>query len=118
MMSTWTTKTETSEVTLPLPGICVAALELRRADEKVAREEAGIERQGSKLVFSTRLGTPVEPRNFNRSWDTRIKKAGVRRITVHDARRTCGTLLADLDVHPAGADNVVRPGHGRSIAKP
>jgi integrase len=23
-----------------------------------------------------------------------------RRITVHDARRTCATLLVDLDVHP------------------
>jgi integrase len=102
------TKTETSEATLPLPNICVAALELRRADEKVAREEVGIEWQGSKLVFTTRLGTPVEPRNFNRSWDTRIKKAGVRRITVHDARRTCGTLLADLDVHPRVAMRILR----------
>ena len=34
--------------------------------------------------------------------------AGVRRITVHDARRTCGTLLADLDVHPRVAMAILR----------
>jgi integrase len=28
------------------------------------------------------------------------EKAGVRTITVHDARKTCATLLVDLDVHP------------------
>jgi integrase len=32
----------------------------------------------------------------------------VRRITVHDARRTCGTLLADLDVHPRVAMAILR----------
>jgi hypothetical protein len=27
---------------------------------------------------------------------------------VHDARRTCGSLLADLDVHPRVAMNILR----------
>jgi integrase len=27
---------------------------------------------------------------------------------VHDARRTCGTLLADLDVHPRVAMKILR----------
>jgi integrase len=35
-------------------------------------------------------------------------KAGVRHITVHDARRTCGSLLADLDVHPRVAMQILR----------
>jgi integrase len=57
-----------------------------------------------------RLGVrhPIEPRNFNRSYDTRIRKADVRRITVHDARRTCGTVLADLEVHPGVAMQTLR----------
>jgi integrase len=38
----------------------------------------------------------------------RCEQAGVRRITVHDARRTCGSLLADLDVHPRVAMQVLR----------
>ena len=40
--------------------------------------------------------------------DARCTKAGVRTITVHDGRRTCGTLLADLDVHPRVAMQILR----------
>jgi integrase len=60
------------------------------------------------LAFTTRYGTPIEPRNFNRFWDSRCGAAGVRRIAVHDARRTCGSLLADLDVHPRVAMQILR----------
>ena len=59
-------------------------------------------------MFTTRYGTPIEPRNFNRSWDARCAKAGVRKITVHDGRRRCGTLLADLDGHPRVAMQILR----------
>jgi integrase len=56
----------------------------------------------------TRHGTPIEPRNFNRSFDTRISKANVSRITVHGTRKTCGSLLATLDVHPRVAMQILR----------
>jgi integrase len=93
---------------LPLPDICVTALRHRQAQQREAKAAAGKAWQGSGLVFTTRYGTPIEPRNLNRSYDTRIRRAGVRRITVHDARRTCGTLLADLDVHPRVAMQILR----------
>ena len=38
----------------------------------------------------------------------RIPKARIPRISVHDARRTCGSLLADLDVHPRVAMQILR----------
>ncbi len=41
-------------------------------------------------------------------WDRRCDAAGVRRITVRDARRTCASLLADLDVHPRVAMQILR----------
>lgn len=44
------------------------------------------------------LDASKETRNFNRSWDVRVKAAGVRRITVHNARRSCASMLAVLDV--------------------
>ena len=47
----------------------------------------------SGLVFTSRAGTPFEPRNLNRRFETRCAKAGFRRITVHDMRHTCATLL-------------------------
>jgi integrase len=102
------TKTEGSDATLPLPPICVTALRLRRAQQDAAREKAGRAWQHSGLVFTTQLGTPIEPRNFFRSFVARIPKAGVPRISVHDARRTCGSLLADLDVHPRVAMQILR----------
>jgi integrase len=94
--------------TLPLPDVCAAALRLRKVEEARARDAAGSAWQGGKLIFTTKWGTPIEPRNVNRSWDTRCAKAGVRKITVHDGRRTCATLLVDLDVHPREVMQILR----------
>ncbi len=102
------TKTETSDARLPLPPICTVALQRHRLLVAQLRERAGEAWQQTPLVFTTMWGTPVEPRNFNRFWDRRCELAGVRRITVHDARRTCGSLLADLDVHPRVAMQILR----------
>jgi len=102
------TKTETSEAPLPLPDICVTALKLRRQQQDADHARAAGAWIDSGLVFTTRHGTPIEPRNFNRSFDRRIVKAEASKITVHGARRTCGSLLAALDVHPRVAMQVLR----------
>lgn len=60
------------------------------------------------MVFTTRHGTAVEPRNFSRSFDRCIVRAQVPRITVHGTRKTCGSLLAALDVHPRVAMQILR----------
>ena len=103
-------KTEDSDAddTVPLPDICSAALELRRDQQDAARERAGARWRGSDLVFTTRWGTPIEPRNFNRSFALRCARAGVPRIRVHDTRHTCASLLAALDVHPRVAMRILR----------
>lgn len=101
-------KTETSEAGLPLPSICLAALKLRKEQQKRDAEKAGETWANTGLVFTTKHGTPIEPRNFNRSFDRRIEKAGVRRITVHGTRGTCATLLVALDVHPRVAMRILR----------
>jgi integrase len=102
------TKTEASDATLPLPGICVAALRVLKADQQRSKEAAGHDWEESGFVITTRTGKPFEPRNFNRRFETRRKRAGVRWITVHDTRRTCATLLAALDVHPRVAMRILR----------
>lgn len=102
------TKTEASDAPLPLPAICVAALRLRKAQQERDRERHAARWRETGLVFTTRYGTPIEPRNFNRSFDYRIARASVRRITVHGTRKTCGTLLAALDVHPRVAMQILR----------
>ena len=103
-------KTEDSDAddTLPMPDICSAALRLRHEQQTATREQAGDHWHASDLVFTTRWGTPIEPRNFNRSFDRRCAKAGVRRIRVHDTRHTCASLLPALDVHPRVAMRILR----------
>ena len=106
------TKTEASEAPLPLPDLCVAALKLRRQQQDVDRERAAGAWIDTGLVFTTRHGTPIEPRNFSRSFDRRITRTGVPRITVHGARKSCGSMLAALDVHPRVAMQILR--HSKS----
>ena len=43
-----------------------------------------------------------------RSFHARIAAAGVPEISVHDARRTCATLLVDLGVHPRVIMQILR----------
>ncbi|MEU5020784.1 site-specific integrase [Streptomyces angustmyceticus] len=102
------TKTEASTAVLPLPDICVTALQLRRKAQEAAKQAAGELWTDSGFVFTTRYGTPIEPRNFNREFTARSDKAGVRKIRLHDTRHTCGSLLAALDVHPRIAMQILR----------
>src|SRR2546430_16381321 len=74
----------------------------------VPKPSTGGHYQRHALVFTTRTGRPIEPRNINRAFDVRCVRYGVRRITLHDTRRTCGSLLAALDVHPRIAMAILR----------
>ncbi len=51
-------------------------------------------------MFTTRHGTPVEPRNLARTFDLVCDRADVRRIRLHDTRHTCASLLAAAGTHP------------------
>ncbi|WP_214111074.1 tyrosine-type recombinase/integrase [Acrocarpospora catenulata] len=102
------TKTEASDAVLPLVDICVTALRDRQAEQEAARKVAKGEWVDKGLVFTTRTGRPVEPRNFNRSFAKAIKQADVRSIPVHATRKTCASLLVALDVHPRIAMQILR----------
>ena len=89
--------------------VCIAALRSRATQQAADQEKAGEAWQNREnLVFTGRLGTALDPRTVNRVFTARTIKAGVRRITVHDARRTCASLLADLDVYPRVAMAILR----------
>ncbi|MEU0483289.1 site-specific integrase [Streptosporangium sp. NPDC006013] len=103
-----TTKTDDSTASLPLLGLCITALKHRQRTQDDACKAAGTKWKESDLVFTTRNGTPIEPRNFNRSFEVQCRNAGVLRIRVHDTRHTCASLLAALDVHPRVAMRILR----------
>jgi integrase len=70
--------------------------------------KAGEAWQESGLVFTTRYGLAIDPRNFNRSFKRRAELADVPVIPVHSTRRTCASLLVELGVHPRVAMAIMR----------
>ena len=50
------------------------------------------------MVFTTGIGTPIEPRNLNRHFGRLLDRAGLRRIRFHDLRHSCATLLYEQGV--------------------
>ncbi|MGH3537012.1 MAG: tyrosine-type recombinase/integrase [Pseudonocardiaceae bacterium] len=87
------TKTDDSTRVVALPRPCVQALRRHRAQQGAERLAAGDRWTDSGLVFTTRKGTPIEPRNINRTFDALIAKIGITRIRFHDLRHSCATLL-------------------------
>jgi integrase len=119
-------KTETSEAPLPLPELCVTALKARKRCQDADCTRAGDGWINTGLVFTTRYGTPIEPRNFNRSFnrsfDRCIIAARVSRITVHGTRKTCASPLArwtsTRESRCASCGTARSPSRWRSAPKP
>jgi integrase len=99
------TKTISSEAVLPLPELCVDVLAAHRLMVERWRADAGEAWHENDLVFSTSYGLPLDPRNFHRRFKMKARKAGV---PVHSTRRTCASLLVELDVHPRVAMQTLR----------
>ena len=59
----------------------------------------GEEWKETGLVFTTRRGTPIEPRNLNRHFYPIRERLGLE-VRFHDLRHTCVSLLLGLGVPP------------------
>jgi integrase len=92
-------KTRRSERPVPLPVVCVDALRRHFERQAEEREAAGEQWQETGLVFTTRRGTPIEPRNLNRHFYPIRERLGLD-IRFHDLRHTCVTLLLGLGIPP------------------
>ena len=89
-----------SRRSIPLPESSRAALLSYRERQEVERLTAGDSWQESGLVFTTSVGTVVEPRNLSRIFEHLVERSGVRRIRFHDLRHTCASLLLAQGVSP------------------
>ena len=45
------------------------------------------------MVFTTRFGTAIEPRNVNRAWERVCGRASVEGVRLHDLRHACASYL-------------------------
>jgi len=93
-------ETRGSRRTIPVPPVCIDALIAHGVRQDAERASLGEYWQESGLVFTTQLGTPIDPRNVNRWFDAFCKRAEVPRVRVHDLRHTCASLLLAPGVHP------------------
>ena len=93
-------KSTRSRRSIPLPESSRAALLSHRERQEMERLTAGDSWQESGLVFTTSLGTVVEPRNLSRIFEHLVERSGVRRIRFHDLRHTCASLLLAQGVSP------------------
>lgn len=90
-------KTASSKATLALPGSLVEVLRIHRKDQARERLAAKVW-VDSDLIFTTSIGTPLEPRNVNRAWSAVCERAGVK-MTLHGLRHAAASLA-----FAAGAD--------------
>jgi site-specific recombinase XerD len=72
-----------------------------------ARRRPGDAWQETDLVFTTKTGRPIEPRNLARVFHRISAKAALRRIRLHDLRHTMASLLKKLGVAPTDAKEIL-----------
>jgi integrase len=85
-------KTRAGNRDLPIPSLANAALLIRQQQQVADREVFGRAWQDTGLVFTTRSGRPIEPRNLVRSFRRICDHNKLRLIKVHHLRHTTASL--------------------------
>ena len=76
------------------------ALERQRARQAKDRLRAGELWQDYGLIFTTSIGTPLDPRNVTAVFARLRAKAGYPWLRLHDLRHACATFLLASGVEP------------------
>jgi integrase len=98
-------KTRSSVRTVTAPAFVVEALRRHRATQREEKLALGPDWAEVDLVFTTIVGTPVDPRNCQRWWDRMCKRAGIGKRRPHAARHSTATaaLAAGMPVTEVSA---------------
>jgi integrase len=104
-------KTRASQRDMPLLDLARDFLERQAAQQAVHRADMGSSWPQTDLVFTTRTGRPIEPRNLIRSFRRICDHNNLRVIKVHHLRHTIASLLKDLRVPARDAQAIL--GHTR-----
>lgn len=94
-------KTDASQRRLALVGQVARAIDHHRKHAE----------RDQDLVFTSSTGTPIDPKNFVRTFHEIRRKAGLRRIKLHHARHTAATLLKQAGVSAKDAQLILGHAH-------
>ncbi|HXG90548.1 MAG TPA: tyrosine-type recombinase/integrase [Vicinamibacterales bacterium] len=93
-------KSASSVRTVTMPNVVVTALKAHRTRQLEERLAAGGEWQDSGLVFTSPIGTALDPRNATRDFPAMLAAAKLPVVRFHDLRHTAATLLLTQGVDP------------------
>jgi integrase len=101
------TKTIRSRRAIPLPPM--VARDLRRHREVQAAERASLGKKWPDLgyVFTTPIGTPIDPSNCSHMVQKQCQVAGLPVVRLHDFRHGCVSVLLSLGVPPRTTMEIV-----------
>jgi integrase len=88
-------KTHRSSRPIPLPQFAVTAFSQQKVRQANDRRLVGRAWEDGGLVFTTEIGTPLEPRNVNRRFYAARSAAGLEWVRLHDLRHAFATFLLD-----------------------
>jgi integrase len=97
-------KTAAGKRKVVLPPGAAAVLKEHRTAQLEARLKAGADWAPGPgledLVFTSRTGKPILPRNVNRALEAVLRRAGLPQLRFHDLRHSHATLLLKEGVNP------------------
>jgi integrase len=98
-------KTERSRRTLSLGPAAVAALRAHHDRQTWERKAAGLRWRESDAVFTTSIGTTIDPDRLSKHYKALLGRAGLRDQRFHDLRHTAATLMLrdGLPLHEVSA---------------
>ncbi len=123
------TKTQKSRRQLPILQFVAKALRLRRMRQIESRLLAGPEWRDTDFVFTTGIGTPVDPANLLDDFKRVLKKAELPDIRFHDLRHSAASLLTRPERPSPGCygalgalanqpdDEHIQPCHARPVTR-
>jgi integrase len=93
-------KTGRSRRTVQLAAGTIAALQLHHDRQGFEHQALGEAWADSGLVFTTTIGTPVQPETVSVALRKALAACGLDRVRVHDLRHTAATLQLEWGTHP------------------
>lgn len=94
------TKTNRSRRTIPLPTMVVREMESHRERQEEERRRLAEKWPDLGFVFTTPIGTPLDPDNCSKVVKKAVRRAGLRDVRMHDFRHGVVSNLLALGVPP------------------